>query len=78
MTQGRDAAIAALAGRQRTIVAHEQLLELGCARRTIAHWVKRGRLQPVFHGVYSVVRGELPPWAREQAALLACGKRAFL
>ena len=78
MTPVWDAAIAALAGRQHTIVGHEQLLELGCGRRTVARWVSRGRLHSVFHGVYSVLCGELPPLAREQAALLACGKRAFL
>jgi very-short-patch-repair endonuclease len=32
----------------------------------------------VFHGVYSVVDGELPPLAHERAALLACGERTFL
>lgn len=74
----RDGAVAALAGRQRTIVSHEQLLALGCGRRVIAHWVNRGRLRVVFHAVYSVVRGELPPLAREQGALLACRERAFL
>lgn len=78
MTQAWDAAIARLAGRQRTIVAHDQLLAIGCSRRAIAHWVARERLHAVFHGVYSVVSGELPPLAREQAALLACGNRTFL
>jgi len=73
-----DDAVAALAGGQRTIVSHEQLIALGCGQRRVAHWVNRGRLQTVFHGVYSVVRGELPPLAREQAALLACGEHAFL
>jgi len=78
MTQSRDAWIPTLAGRQRTIVGHEQLLAMGFSRRVIAHWVNRGRFQVVFHGVYSVIRGELPPLAREQAALLACGQHAFL
>jgi very-short-patch-repair endonuclease len=78
MTQGWDAAIAALAGRQRTVVAHHQLLAIGCSRRTVAHWVSRHRLHVVFRGVYSVLSGELPPLAREQAALLACRKRGFL
>jgi len=73
-----DEALSALAGAQRTIVSHEQLLALGYGRRTIAHWVERGRLERVFHGVYSVVSGELPPLGREQAALLAVGERAFL
>lgn len=74
----RDGRAAALAGGQRTIVSHEQLIDLGCGRAVIAHWVKRGRLHPVFRGVYSVVDGDLPPLAREQAALLCCGERAFL
>lgn len=78
MTQKWDSAIAGLAGRQRTLVPHDQLLAIGCSPRAIAHWVDRGRLHPVFHGVYSVIRGELPPLGREEAALLACGKRAFL
>jgi very-short-patch-repair endonuclease len=74
----RDGRIAALAGQQRTIVAHHQLIALGCTRRVIAHWVNRGRLQPVFFAVYSVVDGALPPLAREQAALLAVGGQTFL
>ena len=78
MTQGRDAAIAALAGHQKTIVGHEQLIALGCGPRAIAHWVSRARLQVVFQGVYSVIRGDLPPLAREQAALIAVGDHAFL
>lgn len=78
MTQERDAAVAALAGSQRTIVGHEQLISLGCSRRVIAHWVSRGRLRAEFHGVYSVVDGELPPLAREQAALIAMGEHCFL
>lgn len=78
MTASRDALVAALAAAQRTIVTHEQLLELGLTRRVIAHWVKTGRLHVVFRGVYSVVNAQLPPLAREQAALLACGGSAFL
>lgn len=78
MTLMWDAEISALAGRHRTIVAHDQLLAIGASRRTIARWVNRGRLHPVFHGVYSVISGELPPLAREQAALLVCGEHAFL
>ena len=81
MTRGdgsRDEALAALAGRQRTMVAHRQLIAVGCSQRVIAHWVNRGRLYIRFHGVYSVVAGDLPPLADEQGALLACGKHAFL
>ncbi len=74
----RDGLVAKLAGAQRTIVSHEELIAHGYGRRVIAHWVNRGRLTSVFHGVYSVVQGDLPSLAREQAALIACGEGAFL
>jgi very-short-patch-repair endonuclease len=74
----RDGVVSELAGAQRTIVSHEQLVAQGFGRRVIAHWVNRHRLTSVFHGVYSVVQGELPLLAREQAALIACGEGAFL
>ena len=74
----RDGLVASLVASQRTIVAHEQLLRLGLTRRVIAHWIATGRLHIEFRGVYSVVNGQLPPLAREQAALLACGEGAFL
>ena len=44
----------------------------------IRHRARTGRLHLVFFGVYSFGCGELPPLAREQAALLACGRGAFL
>lgn len=44
----------------------------------IRHRKRSGRLHVVFHGIYSFGCGELPPLAREQAALLACGEGAFL
>jgi very-short-patch-repair endonuclease len=78
MTQGRDRRVARIAGGQRTLVTPEQLAACGLSRRVIAHWVNRGRLRIVFRGVYSVVDGDLPPFAREQAALVACGNGAFL
>jgi len=78
VTVSRDRLVAALAASQRTIVSHEQLLRMGLTRRVIAHWVAAGRLHIEFRGVYSVVSGELPALAREQAALLACGEGAFL
>ncbi|MGH2884075.1 MAG: type IV toxin-antitoxin system AbiEi family antitoxin domain-containing protein, partial [Solirubrobacteraceae bacterium] len=78
MTHGRDGAVARIAGGRRTLVTPEQLAESGVSRRVIAHWVNRGRLRIVFRGVYSVVDGELPALALEQAALIACGEGAFL
>ena len=74
----RDGLVASLVASQRTIATHEQLLRLGLTRRVIAHWIATGRLHIEFRGVYSIVNGQLPPLAREQAALLACGEGAFL
>ena len=60
------------------MVTVAQLAECGIGKDAIAHRVNTGRLHLVFHGVYSFGCGELPPLARERAALLACGDRAFL
>jgi len=78
MTQGRDGRVAWIAGAQRTLVTPEQLAACGLTPRGVAHWVNRGRLHIVFQRVYSVLDGELPPLARELAALLAVGEGAFL
>ena len=75
---GRDRTIARIAARQRTIVGAEQLYARGIGKRAIEWRVRAGRMHVVFRGVYSFGCGELPPLAREQAALLSCGKRAFL
>ena len=60
------------------MVTAAQLAGCGMGKDAIAHRVNSGRLHPEFHGVYSFGCGELPPLAREQAALLACGEGAFL
>jgi very-short-patch-repair endonuclease len=78
MGDARDLAAARVAARQRTIVSFEQLVACGIGSEAIRHRKRSGRLHVVFHGVYSFGCGELPPLAREEAALLACGKDAFL
>lgn len=60
------------------MVTAAQLAGCGMGKDAIAHRVNSGRLHPEFHGVYSFGCGELPPLAREQAALLVCGEGAFL
>ena len=74
----RDQAVRRVAQRQRTLATTEQLARCGLQKDAVAHRVKGGRLHLVFHGVYSVGCGELPPLARELAALLVCGQAAFL
>jgi very-short-patch-repair endonuclease len=73
-----DRAIRMLAAAQRTIVTHDQLLGCGLGRKAIAYRRRQHRLSVVFQGVYTTTSGPLPPLAREQAALLACGDGSFL
>jgi very-short-patch-repair endonuclease len=73
-----DRQIARLAGRQRTILSTKQLSACGLGEDAISYRIRSGRYTVVFRGVVSVVSGEFPSLAREQAAFLACGPRAFL
>ena len=68
----------ALARRQHGVIAHGQLTELGFHPQAIKHRVAKGRLHPVFRGVYAVGRRELTREGRWMAALLACGPGAAL
>ncbi len=73
-----DARIAALAARQRGVVARRQLLDLGLTPHQIAYAAATGRLHPLYRGVFAVGHTSLAPLAREQAAVLACGDHAVL
>jgi very-short-patch-repair endonuclease len=75
---GGDRAVARIAARQKTLVTIDQLLACGLGGDAVAYRVKTGRLHVVFRGVYSMGCGELPPLARELAALLAYGRGAFV
>lgn len=70
--------VAAIAELQRGRVARRQLLAAGIAARTIGHMSARGLLRREHTGVYAVVHSAPVPFARETAALLACGDRAML
>ena len=67
-----------MAASQRTIVTHAQLERCGLGPRAIKYRLETGLLHVEFRGVYSWGCGELPALAREQAALLAVGAKAFL
>ncbi len=67
-------AVARIAGSQLGLVTIAQLRELDIPDATFADGVARGRLHPVFHGVYSVGHRYLTPHARLLAATLACGE----
>ena len=70
--------MAKVAARQKTLVTTAQLAQCGLDKDAVAYRVHSSRLHPVFHGVYSVGCGELPPLALELAGLLACGKSSFI
>lgn len=73
-----DALIAALAARQRQVVARWQLISAGVSRRAIEHRVACSRLHVIYRGVYLVGHAEPLPLGRQTAALLACGPLAAL
>jgi very-short-patch-repair endonuclease len=73
-----DAAIAALADRQYGAVARRQLIALGIGPRAIEHRLAKGRLHPLYRGVYAVGDRALPPEAAWMAGLLAAGPGAVL
>ncbi len=75
MAASPDQAAGRVAASQRTMITHEQLVACGLGPRAIKWRLETGRLHVEFRGVYSFGCGELPPLAREQAALLACGRR---
>jgi very-short-patch-repair endonuclease len=67
-----------LASRQHWVVTRAQLLELGYSAPAILHRVAKGRLHPVYRGVYAVGRPRLGRYGTWTAAVLACGPEAVL
>lgn len=67
-----------LVRRQHGVVARAQLLELGFGTRSIEHRVEKGRLHPLWRGVYAVGRPEISQKGRWMGAVLACGPKALL
>jgi very-short-patch-repair endonuclease len=75
---GLDQAVAALAAAQHGVVSRSQLEAVGLGRGAIARRVESGRLHRLHRGIYVVGHLALAPFARETAALLACGSTALL
>lgn len=73
-----DAAIAALAARQRGVVTLLQLLALGLSREAVKRRVRAGRLHRIHRGVYAVGHPGLSADGLRLAAVLACGAGAAL
>jgi very-short-patch-repair endonuclease len=67
-----------LARRQHGVVARSQLLSMGFSPVAIKHRIARGRLHPLWRGVYAVGRREVGQRGRWMAAVLSCGPKALL
>jgi len=76
--QDREGGVWELVRRQHGVVARAQLLELGIRTRSIEHRVAKGRLHPLWRGVYAVGRPEVSQNGRWMGAVLACGSKALL
>jgi predicted transcriptional regulator of viral defense system len=70
--------VAALAARQRGVVAHWQLIALGVPAHVIQHWLRAGRLHAIHTGVYAVGHRAIGARGRWIAGVLACGPQAVL
>jgi very-short-patch-repair endonuclease len=75
---GRDRAIAQLAATQHGVVTRPQLMKAGVSRGAISKRLANGRLHQLHRGVYLVGHSVAPPFAREIAAVFACGQGALL
>lgn len=76
--QDQAGAVWDLVRRQHGVVARSQLLALGIGSRSIEHRVAKGRLHPLWRGVYAVGRPEVTQEGRWMAAVLASGPTALL
>lgn len=54
------------------------MLQIGFSSEAIQHRIKRGRLHPVYRGVYAIGRPEMSRFGQWMAAVLSCGDGAVL
>jgi very-short-patch-repair endonuclease len=76
--QSMAAAAWALASGQHWVVSGRQLRELGFGPEAIQHRIERGRLHPLWRGVFAVGRPEVSDRGLWKAATLVCGAGAAL
>lgn len=74
----RTSAAWRIAGRQHGVIGRGQLLGLGFSRDAIQHRIDKGRLHPLWPGVYAVGRPQVTRFGRWMGAVLACGPGAAL
>src|SRR3954451_21832148 len=68
----------ALSGRQQNVTTRPQLLAIGFSPKQIKHRIPRGRLHPMWPGVYSVGTPNPSRLGWWKGAVLACGDDAAL
>ena len=73
-----DARVAAIAARQRGVIAPAQLRAVGLSRSAVTHRIAHGRLHPFVAGALLVGHPAPPPLAAETAALLMCAPDPLL
>jgi very-short-patch-repair endonuclease len=67
-----------LARAQHGVITRAQLLSIGLGPDSIKHRISKGRLHPLWRGVYAVGRPEVDQHGRWMAAVLSCGPDALL
>jgi very-short-patch-repair endonuclease len=67
-----------LTRRQHGVVTRRQLIDLGFHPDAIKHRIGKGRLHPLWRGVYAVGRPEVTLRGRWMGATLSCGSKALL
>ncbi|HVI18514.1 MAG TPA: type IV toxin-antitoxin system AbiEi family antitoxin domain-containing protein, partial [Gaiellales bacterium] len=67
-----------VAGSQHGVISHAQLVASGYSAQAIHHRIRRGRLHPIYRGVYAVGRKDVTQEGEWTAAVLACGATAAL
>jgi very-short-patch-repair endonuclease len=78
MHQSRSSALWKMAIGQHGVVTRHQLSELGYSIKAIEHRIAKGRLHPIWRGVYAVGRPTLTQRGRWMAAVMSCGSHAVL
>jgi hypothetical protein len=76
--QARIPALWRLVEQQHGVVSRRQLQELGFSGRWIHHRLAKGRLHPIWRGVYAVGRPRLTRYGLRMAATLTSGATAVL
>jgi hypothetical protein len=76
--QNAQSSMRRIGRRQNGVVTRAQLLAAGYSIHTIKHWMRTGRLWPLWPGVYAIGTPDVSRRGRWTAAVLSCGDEAAL